>query len=434
MNNNSNSKNFLKGVNDFMKYGEKNSNEEEYLDAEIKAAGMVPEAFSGKFAAFIEQKTGQGAPAEKSSGNSAPSLSERFRGYISAHKRPVFAFCGAAVLIVAVVFRGELPFTAAAMAAEVLEQGAKAIANLKSIHISARMRTLERDNFELIGLEYGFVDVELWKSFVGEPKWRVEKSGRVAVMDGTGSMLLIKPDSAVKGGRDSGFVQWLKPLMNADKVLEYELALAKEQSSKLELARATGADGREKLTVTVSAKAQGDYSNDWCKNRSITEADNTRVYRFDAATKRLEALQVYVQKESTQTLVFEITGIEYDKELDDSLFALQLPKNVDWRTPPAALGGDYAKLGPVETAQAFFKALANKDWDEAAKFGHISQKLKDAYGGLEVISIGKPFKSGLYGGYFIPYEITFSSGGTKKWNIAVRNDNPAKRYVVDGGI
>ena len=413
-----------------MNYGEKKVNEEEYLDGEIKAAGISPEAFSEKFAAFMEQKAGQAAQRPES----APGFFETLKAYVSAHKKPAFAFCAAAALMLAVVYRGELPFTASAMAAEVLEEGAKALANLKSIHISARMRTLERDNFELIGLDYGFVDVQLWKSFGGEPKWRVEKPGRVAVMDGQGSLLFIKPDSAVKGGRDAGFVQWLKPLMNADKVLEHELALAKEQSSELELTRATGADGKEKLTVTVTAKAQGEYTNDWCKNRSITEADNTRVYRFDAATKRLEALQVYVQKDSVKTLVFEITGIEYDKELDDSLFALQLPKNVEWRTPPAALGGDYAKLGPVETAQAYFKALANKDWDEAAKFGHVSQKLKDAYGGLELISLGKPFKSGLYRGYFIPYEITFRSGGTKKWNIAVRNDNPAKRYVVDGGI
>ncbi|MBI5743286.1 MAG: hypothetical protein HY952_01930 [Elusimicrobia bacterium] len=359
---------------------------------------------------------------------------ESFRAYISAHKKPVFA-AFAAVLMLALVFRGGLPFTAPAMAAEVLAQGAKAMTSLRSIHISAKMRTLERDNFELIGLEYDLVGVEMWKRFGEEPKWRVEKPGRVAVMDGKSSVLFIRPDRAAKGGRDAGFVEWLKPLMNADKVLEHEIALAKEQSSKLALSRVPGADGREKLAVTVSARAQGDYSNDWCKNRSITEADNTRVYRFDAATKRLEAMQVYVEKDAKRTLVFEITAIEYDKELDDSLFTLKLPKAVVWRAQPASLGGDYAKLGPAETAQAFFKALANKDWGEAARFYPygISRNLKNHYGGLEVLNTGKPFKSGLYPGYFVPYEI-ICSGRSKKWNLAVRNDNPAKRFIVDGGI
>ena len=430
-----NNKDFLKKVDEFMEYGKK-TGEKEYLDGEIKAAGLAPAAFSEKFVSFMEQKTGQGTPAAKKAANDRPGFMEVFMNFISAHKKPVFAACAAAVLMLAAVFKGDLPFTASAMAAEVLEQGAQALANLKSIHISAKMRTLERDNFELIGLDYGFVAVEMWKSFGAEAKWRVEKPGRVAVMDGKSSVLFIEPDSAAKGGRDSGFVQWLKPLMNADKVLVHELALAKEQSSKLDLARGSGADGREKLTVTVSAKAQGDYTNDWCKNKSITEADNTRVYRFDAATKRLEALQVYVDKNSQKTLVFEITGIEYDKELPDSLFALKLPATVNWLKEPAALGGDYAKLGPVETAQAFFKALANKDWAEAAKFypGAIGSNLKEAYGGLEVVSLGKPFKSGLYRGYFVPYEVILTSGRDKKWNIAVRNDNPAKRYVVDGGI
>lgn len=429
-----NNKDFLKKVDEFMDYGEKIA-EKEYLDGEIKAAGLDPEAYADKFAAFVEQKPGQGASVVEKAGNNRPAFLEAFRAYLSAHKKPVFAACAAAVLMLALVFRGELPFTVSALAADVLEQGAKAIANLRSIHISAKMRTLESDNFELIGLEYDLVGVEMWKRFGEEPKWRVEKPGRVAVMDGKSSVLFIRPDHAAKGGRDSGFVEWLKPLMSADKVLEHELALAKKQSSKLDLSRGPGADGREKLTVTVSAKAQGEYSNDWCKNRSITESDNTRVYRFDAATKRLEALQVYVQKDSKRTLVFEITAIEYDRELDDSLFTLKLPKDVVWSAQPAVLGVDYAKLGPAETAKAFFKALANKDWDEAAKFypHGISQNLKGTYGGLEVISIGKPFKSGLYRGYFVPYEIT-CSGRNKKWKIAVRNDNPAKRFVVDGGI
>ena len=37
-------------------------------------------------------------------------------------------------------------------------------------------------------------------------------------------------------------------------------------------------------------------------------------------------------------------------------------------------------------------------------------------------------------GGFVPYEIKFKSGKVHKHNLAVRNDNPAKRFVVDGGI
>jgi len=60
--------------------------------------------------------------------------------------------------------------------------------------------------------------------------------------------------------------------------------------------------------------------------------------------------------------------------------------------------------------------------------------MKDIFGGLEIISIGEPFKSGKYPGWFVPYEIEFKSGGVKKFNLAVRNDNAAKRWQVDGGF
>jgi hypothetical protein len=94
-------------------------------------------------------------------------------------------------------------------------------------------------------------------------------------------------------------------------------------------------------------------------------------------------------------------------------------------------------MGPRETAQAFFEACADEDWDEFLKFwpaSAVDQRLKDYLGGIEIISIGEPFKSGRYAGWFVPYEIKFKNGHTKKMNLAVRNDNPAQRYVVDGGI
>jgi hypothetical protein len=64
----------------------------------------------------------------------------------------------------------------------------------------------------------------------------------------------------------------------------------------------------------------------------------------------------------------------------------------------------------------------------------VDEGLKSYLGGLEIISIGEPFKSGLYAGWLVPYEIKFRDGYIKKMNLAVRNDNPAKRYIVDGGF
>jgi hypothetical protein len=34
----------------------------------------------------------------------------------------------------------------------------------------------------------------------------------------------------------------------------------------------------------------------------------------------------------------------------------------------------------------------------------------------------------------VPYEIKLANGHVKKWNLAVRKDNPAHRWQVDGGF
>ena len=79
--------------------------------------------------------------------------------------------------------------------------------------------------------------------------------------------------------------------------------------------------------------------------------------------------------------------------------------------------------------------MRKEDWDEAGKFYQpINDDLKKYLGGLKLVRLGEPFKPKLYAGWVVPYEIKFKDGTTKKWNLSVRNDNPANRYVVDGGL
>jgi hypothetical protein len=55
------------------------------------------------------------------------------------------------------------------------------------------------------------------------------------------------------------------------------------------------------------------------------------------------------------------------------------------------------------------------------------------YGGLQVISLGEAFQSGLFPGYFVPYEIRLRDGSVRTHKLAVRNDNPSHRWTIDGG-
>jgi hypothetical protein len=97
----------------------------------------------------------------------------------------------------------------------------------------------------------------------------------------------------------------------------------------------------------------------------------------------------------------------------------------------------YEKMTPKEMTIAFFQACVDEDWDELLKFNsdlELKQETRDFYGGLEIISIGEPFKTDDYHGWFVPYEIRLKSGEIKKWNLAVTNSNIAQRYMYDGGF
>ena len=82
---------------------------------------------------------------------------------------------------------------AQAEAVEVMTKGAQAVAKLTSVHLRGQLRTDQSDNFSEINAESAFSTIELWKEFQPDLKWRVEKPGRVALMDGASTVLYIKP-------------------------------------------------------------------------------------------------------------------------------------------------------------------------------------------------------------------------------------------------
>jgi hypothetical protein len=94
-------------------------------------------------------------------------------------------------------------------------------------------------------------------------------------------------------------------------------------------------------------------------------------------------------------------------------------------------------MTPAEAARAFFEACAKEDWDEAQKFWYapvMGKAAKERLGGLQIVRLGEPFQSKGWHGWFIPYEIKLKDGTVKKDDLAIRNDGPANRYLVDGGL
>jgi RNA polymerase sigma factor (sigma-70 family) len=105
---------------------------------------------------------------------------------------------------------------------------------------------------------------------------------------------------------------------------------------------------------------------------------------------------------------------------------------------------------PEQAARTFFEACGREDWTEAAKFwppGVLAKnpsfpdQFKSIYGGMEIVSLGKPFKGKViewknaeYAGVYVPYEIRLKGGEIKKWQLAIRCDNRERHWYWDGGM
>jgi effector-binding domain-containing protein len=90
----------------------------------------------------------------------------------------------------------------------------------------------------------------------------------------------------------------------------------------------------------------------------------------------------------------------------------------------------------TEAAKGFFAACSNKNWEGAATwYENQSDSSKEMYGGLEVLEIDTAFeKYPRYPGLHVPYKVKLSDGEVKEWYLALRDDNPEKKWIVDGGL
>jgi hypothetical protein len=260
-------------------------------------------------------------------------------------------------------------------------------------------------------------------------------------MDGQQTVMYLKPPRNIAIKRDQPATtafdtDWLQRIANFSNTISNEVRHAQAQGWKLDLTEETGADGRLKSVVTVHAKSNVP-DDEYGKNSSLHHADTRRVYRFDAQSDRLEAVQIYLVKGDGEVQIFDLNQIDYNQPIDPSVWQLDLPADVSWYHEPQKLPDNekYAAMTPEEAARAFFEACAKEDWNEAEKFySPVTQQLKDYLGGIEIVSLGKAFSAKSYVGQFVPYEIKFKDGRVKKHNVSMRKDNPAGRWQVDGGI
>ena len=356
------------------------------------------------------------------------------------HKRTM-AVAASILFFVAVFMLSErTPFVSTAQAAEnIMLRSITAMDALRSMYISMDVRSQERENFDAIGEEFDFIEYKFWKQFSGEQPWRIEKPGRIVVWDGEKQFLYMPDISyALTAGQEAGFVEWMRLFFEPKTILKSEVAFSKKHNAKYKIDKTA-----DEIILSVSADALGDFHNNYLKNSSILTSDNSRVYTFDKVTMLLKTFELFVNSDGRSTRVIKIKNIAYNIPIDASTFSISLPQGVEWRalTDPGYIKA-FTKISSKQAAKKFFTALSKEDYDFIKPVWDALQitdkekleELKSIYGGLEVISIGEPFKSGLYPGEFVPYKIRLNSGEVEEHNLALRNDNPTKTWEIDGGL
>jgi len=377
----------------------------------------------------------------------SPDFKERVMSKLTEQEAPVrrrwvlprlVFVAGAAVMLILLAplignfgGRGHAP----ASVVSLLAQSAQAMAGARSVHMIARMRTTPRENFEFIDPTMDWVPMEIW-SEVGPPaRWRVEKPGRVAAMDGASSMLLIKPDTVSRGTPRANYLEWMRILLDPDQLMEKELDLARSGDSNTSVAEENTA-GTRHLVLSVERRPRRWFSSDWVMDRSVSSSDHTRTYRFDPVTGRLEGMQMVMHRGGVDVPVFEITEVRYDEVFDARLFTLAAPeKAISILDPDQMPMTGPLPQSPKEAAVMLLDALSREDWEAARvvfPWSGFDESFKKMFGGLQVISIGEPFQTSFYPGWYVPYEIRVRSGQVRKMNLALKNR--AGRWVEDGGL
>jgi hypothetical protein len=124
---------------------------------------------------------------------------------------------------------------------------------------------------------------------------------------------------------------------------------------------------------------------------------------------------------------------------------LQLQQDYKWTEEPEVLTNNdaYARLSPKEAVQAYFDAQSKMDWTEMRKFtseSDVEDTKKqmamaekagmDVHKVMPVVEVGEATWSPEQSAWFVKCR----ASQTKKWNMAIRKDNPAGRWQVDGGL
>lgn len=314
----------------------------------------------------------------------------------------------------------------------------------RTLQIELSIRTPRSENFAAIDADSAFVTHRITTLREGNRLlWRIAKQGgRTAVCDGERQWMWSPGfDVCVTGPATSGFVEYLSVLLRPEEILAAEQEAAERGEGIGYELQETDYETR----LTVNAPRQGAIRRGTGLDHALGSAENTRQYVFDRASGRLKSFRITLRRNGRDVEVARSESIRYDEPVDRALL-LALPE-----LPPLADGSErqwhdvsreesegIARRRSARTAaRRIGEAFARGSLAPvAAAFGSYPDtvQLLRVYGGMTVEEVGDAYRSGSYVGYYVPLRCTLKDGRKVTLRLALRNDNPARAWTVDGGI
>lgn len=349
--------------------------------------------------------------------------------------RAAAAFAAAAAVLLTLFVINPAEMYRANAAGRMLDNAAEIFGSTPSFGMTIEVRTLPQENFSYIDADAKFVK----HCLTVEPstgRWRLAKPKHVAVSDGN-DVRVYNPETALgtifpagSMGVIEDFAQMLDPYMM---LLQEETRVRDNKNYSCQKVVAG-----DVITLTVNAPAEGDFTNAYLRNTTISQSDTRRAYRFDRESGRLLEMQIDLWRDKKAVTILRITDIAYGKPVDAAAFAV--PAGIEWLdkrvSSPADGESQFVGITPEQAVEKMFAAM--RAWDEGVlkevlAYYHLDA-LKRTYYGCRLIAHKQHFRSGIYGGVFVPCRILFADGRKEDIVVAVRNDNERGAWLADGGI
>ena len=359
---------------------------------------------------------------------------QHFKAFISMKNRAsILAASVAGIAAVALAFLLIGSPAQAGAAEKLIDKSLLSAGSIRSMVMKIDVRTDTKENFSFIDINGQMVQHTLTVLRDNPPKWRLDKGWRSVVFNGN-SKYMWTPDNSVrvKGGRNANFEEWFRILLDPEMTLLNEKVATEDKGTKYTV-KESGND----IIMTAQVSAKGDFANPYLRNTSIEESDTRREIVFDKQTNLIKSMKIFVKDKSREVLVVDIKSIEYNVPVNQAQLTF-LPEGREWVDVNASIkgSGKFAGITPEEAARIIFSAVESneKEFVKEAFTYYDIDKIFQGYRGVKLIRLGSSFKSGSYPGVFVPYEVKLANGKIVKHNLALRNDNPNKEWVIDGGI